>query len=203
MAEDLRYNPERLRAGVRANYRALAVDPRTIDQFDTGRHLAAKLGYHAANVDALPDRAVESFAGVANPFSLRTLPIGERIVDVGSGAGLDSFVAAIQAGPAGHVIGVDMTPEMFARPGPRQRSSVTATSSSARDWQSRFQSKTDGRTRSSPTASSTCARTSGRCSARSAGSCGQAGPAVRRYRQRPARLTGGVARYRPVVRPPD
>ena len=187
MAEDLRYNPERLRAGVRANYRALAVDPRTIDQFDTGRHLAAKLGYHAANVDALPDRAVESFAGVANPFSLRTLPIGERIVDVGSGAGLDSFVAAIQAGPAGHV----------------KRSSVTATSSSARDWQSRFQSKTDGRTRSSPTASSTCARTSGRCSARSAGSCGQAGPAVRRYRQRPARLTGGVARYRPVVRPPD
>ena len=64
-------------------------------------------------LDGLPDRAVESFAGVANPFSLRQLQAGERVVDVGSGAGFDSFVAAHQVGPSGRVVGIDMTPEML------------------------------------------------------------------------------------------
>ena len=64
---------------------------------------------------ALPDRAVESFAGVANPFSLRRLAAGEKVVDVGSGAGLDSFIAAGQVGPRGQVVGVEMTGEMLAR----------------------------------------------------------------------------------------
>jgi ubiquinone/menaquinone biosynthesis C-methylase UbiE len=63
----------------------------------------------------LPDAAVESFAGVANPFALRRLSKGERIVDVGSGAGFDSLVAADQVGPTGKVIGVDMTEEMLAK----------------------------------------------------------------------------------------
>jgi arsenite methyltransferase len=58
---------------------------------------------------------VESFAGVANPFSLRRLAPGEKVVDVGSGAGFDSFIAAGQVGPGGHVVGVDMTPEMLAK----------------------------------------------------------------------------------------
>jgi arsenite methyltransferase len=66
-------------------------------------------------VDALPDRAVESFAGVGNPFSLRRLAPGEKVVDVGSGAGFDSFVAAGQVGPTGQVVGVDMTAEMLAK----------------------------------------------------------------------------------------
>ena len=64
-------------------------------------------------VDTLPDRAVESFAGIGNPFSLRALERAERVVDVGSGAGFDSFVAAHQVGPDGAVIGVDMTAEML------------------------------------------------------------------------------------------
>ena len=66
-------------------------------------------------MDALPDRAVESFAGVGNPFSLRPLAPGEHVVDVGSGAGFDSFIAAGQVGPTGQVVGVDMTAEMLAK----------------------------------------------------------------------------------------
>ena len=81
--------------------------------FHTGRPLARMLGYDPAIVDALPDRAVESFAGVGNPFSLRTISSGERVVDVGSGAGFDSFVAASFVGGLGRVVGIDMTPEML------------------------------------------------------------------------------------------
>jgi arsenite methyltransferase len=81
----------------------------------TGRGLASRLGYEPAEVDALPDRAVESFAGVGNPFSLRRLAPSEKVVDVGSGAGFDSFIAAGQVGPTGQVVGVDMTAEMLTK----------------------------------------------------------------------------------------
>lgn len=74
-----------------------------------------RLGYGGEVVDRLPDRAVESFAGVGNPFSLRRLEPGERVVDVGSGAGFDSFIAATQVGPTGRVIGIEMTSEMIAK----------------------------------------------------------------------------------------
>ena len=79
--------------------------------------MAARLGYDQDAVDALPDRAVESFAGVANPFSLRRLAPGEQVVDVGSGAGFDSFIAAGQVGSNGRVVGVDMTAEMLKKSG--------------------------------------------------------------------------------------
>jgi arsenite methyltransferase len=102
-----------LRAHVRDKYRQVAAEPEGQYHFHTGRRLAARLGYDPADLDALPERAVESFAGVANPFSLRCLDTGEQVVDVGSGAGFDSFVAAGQVGSSGHVIGVDMTPEML------------------------------------------------------------------------------------------
>jgi arsenite methyltransferase len=104
-----------LRDQVREKYRAVAVEPDATYHFHTGRALATRLGYDATIVDALPDRAVESFAGVGNPFSLRTIPSGERVVDVGSGAGFDSFVAAHHVGPGGAVVGVDMTAEMLAK----------------------------------------------------------------------------------------
>ena len=104
-----------LREQVREKYRAVAVDPDATYHFHTGRSLADRLGYDPTIVDTLPDRAVESFAGVANPFSLRTIAPGERVVDIGSGAGFDSFVAAHHVGPAGEVVGIDMTDEMLAK----------------------------------------------------------------------------------------
>lgn len=104
-----------LRDQVKEKYREVAVDPGGEFHFHTGRPLAARLGYDLDAVAALPDRAVESFAGVGNPFSLRTLGRGEHVVDVGSGAGFDTFIAAGQVGPNGRVVGVDMTPEMLAK----------------------------------------------------------------------------------------
>jgi SAM-dependent methyltransferase len=106
---------EVLRSEVREKYRHVAVAPDERYHFHTGRPLAARLGYDTTIVEELPDAAVESFAGVANPFSLRDLQAGERVVDVGSGAGFDSFVAARQVGPTGRVVGVDMTAEMVSK----------------------------------------------------------------------------------------
>ena len=106
---------EALREEVKGKYREVATNPHGTFHFHTGRYLGHRLGYDDKLVDALPDVAVESFAGVANPFALRPLSPGERVVDVGSGAGFDSFVAARQVGPTGHVVGVDMTAEMLTK----------------------------------------------------------------------------------------
>src|SRR5436309_13381596 len=115
MAQDRPVDPDALRQQVRGKYREVALDPSASFHFHTGRGLASRLGYQADAVNTLPDRAVESFAGVGNPFSLRPLAPGEKVVDVGSGAGFDSFIAAGQVGPGGQVVGVDMTPEMLAK----------------------------------------------------------------------------------------
>ena len=104
-----------LREEVKNKYREVAIDPHGKHHFHTGRYLARHLGYDDDFVSSLPDAAVESFAGVGNPFSLQRLGQGERVVDVGSGAGFDSFVAADQVGPTGKVIGIDMTDEMLAK----------------------------------------------------------------------------------------
>jgi SAM-dependent methyltransferase len=108
-------DPDALRDEVRAKYREVAQSPRADFHFHTGRVAAQRCRYDMTPVDELPDVAVESFAGVANPFELRDIRPGERVVDVGSGAGFDSLLAAKATGPSGQVIGVDMTPEMLAK----------------------------------------------------------------------------------------
>jgi SAM-dependent methyltransferase len=104
-----------LREEVRKKYRDVAIRPNDKYHFHTGRPLAARLGYDSDAVNAMPNEAIESFAGVANPFSLRDLKPGERVVDLGSGAGFDCFIAAGKVGSTGHVVGVDMTEEMLAK----------------------------------------------------------------------------------------
>jgi arsenite methyltransferase len=108
-------DPDALRDEVRAKYREVAQSPRAEFHFHTGRVAAQRCRYDMTPVDELPDVAVESFAGVANPFELGDIRPGERVVDVGSGAGFDSLLAAKATGPSGQVIGVDMTPEMLAK----------------------------------------------------------------------------------------
>jgi arsenite methyltransferase len=115
MSTDVVMDGEALREEVRSKYREVATNPGGPFHFHTGRPLASRLGYNSAVVDALPDSAVESFAGVANPLSLRPVREGERVVDVGSGAGFDCFVAAHHVGPSGSVVGVDMTHEMLSK----------------------------------------------------------------------------------------
>jgi len=113
MTDELMVDAELLRAEVRQKYKEVAVDPHGDFHFHTGRPLAARLGYDDPVVGALPDVAVESFAGIANPFSLAPLVPGERVVDIGSGAGFDSFIAAGLVGETGAVVGIDMTSEML------------------------------------------------------------------------------------------
>ena len=115
MSNDVMVDPEALRQQVREKYAEVATDPDGKHHFHTGRFLARRLGYDPAWLDPLSDEAVESFAGVANPFSIHNLSPGERAVDIGSGAGFDSFIAAAQIGPEGMVIGVDMTEKMLEK----------------------------------------------------------------------------------------
>lgn len=106
---------ESLRAAIRAEYAAVADHPDQGFHFHTGAHLAAILGYPEEWIAALPASAVESMAGTGNPFALGDLRPGERVVDCGSGSGVDSLIASRLVGPDGSVIGVDMTPEMLAK----------------------------------------------------------------------------------------
>jgi arsenite methyltransferase len=103
---------DELRTQVQLKYAEVARTPEKGFHFHTGRPLAAMLDYPSELVDSLPDQVVESFAGVNNPFSPGDLKPGEVVLDVGSGAGFDSILAAHMVGPSGRVFGVDMTAEM-------------------------------------------------------------------------------------------
>jgi arsenite methyltransferase len=115
MAVDVGIDVETLKCEIKKTYAAVSEGPEKDFIFPTGRAWAADLGYPAELLARVPDSAVESFAGVANPFSLGPLAPGERVLDVGSGAGTDSLVAAQMVAPTGSVTGIDMTPEMLAK----------------------------------------------------------------------------------------
>ena len=104
-----------LREAIHTEYGHVAADPDRGFHFHTGRRLTRILGYDDAWFDGVPEGSIASFAGTGNPFSLGVLRAGERVVDVGCGAGIDSLIAARMVGPSGEVVGVDMTPAMLER----------------------------------------------------------------------------------------
>lgn len=104
---------DELRREVQEKYREVAADPTADYHFHTGRAHALRMGYPQSPLDELPDEATDAFAGVGNPFYWGLPQPGERVVDLGSGAGMDSFIAALSVGQEGCVVGVDMTPEMI------------------------------------------------------------------------------------------
>lgn len=104
-----------LREEVRKKYREVVDSPNAEFHFHTGRAHALRMGYPDSPLDQLPEEATEAFAGVANPFHWGLPRAGDKVIDLGSGAGMDSFLAVLSVGPDGHVIGIDMTPEMVER----------------------------------------------------------------------------------------
>lgn len=103
-----------LKSEIQKTYSAVSQEPDRDFIFPTGRVWAEDLEY-PPELSRVPESAVESFAGVANPFSLGRLAAGERVLDLGCGAGTDSLVAAQMVGSSGTVVGVDMTPAMLAK----------------------------------------------------------------------------------------
>ena len=114
MAAGIGVDLDLLKSEIKKTYASVSEEPGLDFVFPTGRAWAEDLGY-PPELSSVPESAAESFAGVANPFSLGRLAPGERVLDLGSGAGTDSLVAAQMVGPVGSVIGIDMTPEMLVK----------------------------------------------------------------------------------------
>jgi arsenite methyltransferase len=114
MAVDVEIDVELLKSEIKKTYASVSEEPGRDFIFPTGRDWAEDLRY-PPELTGVPDAAVESFAGVANPWELGRLDPGERVLDLGSGAGTDSLIAAQMVGEHGHVTGIDMTPEMLAK----------------------------------------------------------------------------------------
>jgi arsenite methyltransferase len=114
MAIDVEVDVDLLKSEIKKIYTSVSVEPERDFIFPTGRPWAEDLGY-PEELAKVPEAAVESFAGVANPWQLGRLAAGERVLDLGSGAGTDSLVAAQMVGEQGRVTGIDMTPAMLAK----------------------------------------------------------------------------------------
>ena len=100
---------------VKAMYRDVATDPHGEFHFEMGRSLAERLGYLPTELDAIPQEAIDSFAGVGYYFDRAKIQPGDTVVDLGSGSGTDSFIAARKVGPQGRVVGIDMTNEQLEK----------------------------------------------------------------------------------------
>jgi arsenite methyltransferase len=108
-------NPEDLEQKVKKMYRDVALHPRGDYHFEMGRPLAEKLGYEKNCLDLIPAASVESFAGVGYFCDITGFKEGESVLDLGSGSGMDSFIAALKVGKSGRVTGVDMTDEQLEK----------------------------------------------------------------------------------------
>src|SRR3954447_16323946 len=100
---------------VKSMYQEVALEPEHEFHFETGRALAERLGYPPEDLDRIPAGAIESFAGVGYFHDLAAIAPDDSVLDLGSGSGTDSFVAAIRTGPEGKVVGIDMTDEQLAK----------------------------------------------------------------------------------------
>ena len=109
------FDPKELETKVKAMYRSVAENPHGDFHFEMGRAMAERLGYPPADLDPIPEPAIESFAGVGYYFHLARLQDGETVLDLGSGSGMDTFFASLKVGRHGKVIGVDMTDEQLAK----------------------------------------------------------------------------------------
>ena len=113
--QELTINVEELRGKVRHVYQQVALEPHAEFHFETGRALAERLGYPREDLDQVPAAAIDSFAGVGYHIDLGHITPGDRVLDLGSGSGMDAFVAALHVGPTGTVLGLDMTDEQLAK----------------------------------------------------------------------------------------
>ena len=104
-----------LETKVKAMYRDVAENPHGEFHFEMGRALAERLGYRSADLDRIPSESIDSFAGVGYYFHLLGDIEGARVLDLGSGSGMDTFVASLLTGPAGTVVGLDMTDSQRAK----------------------------------------------------------------------------------------
>lgn len=109
------FDPNELETKVKAMYRSVAENPHGEFHFEMGRAMAERLGYLPADLDRIPPESIESFAGVGYYFHLAAIKEGETVVDLGSGSGMDAFIAGLKVGAGGKVIGVDMTDEQRAK----------------------------------------------------------------------------------------
>jgi arsenite methyltransferase len=114
MAVDVGIDVQLLKSEIKKTYASVSDEPERDFIFPTGRPWAEDLGY-PPELAQVPDSAAESFAGVANPWQLGRLAPGEHVLDLGSGAGTDSLIAAQMVGAEGRVTGIDMTPQMLAK----------------------------------------------------------------------------------------
>jgi len=115
MTTSARVDRNELEAKVKEVYRGVALEPHGDFRFEIGRALVERLGYPAPDLERIPGAAIDSFAGVGYHLGLASLTEGESVLDLGSGSGMDTFLAALKVGPAGTVVGVDMTDEQRAK----------------------------------------------------------------------------------------
>ena len=109
-------NADEVREEVRKGYTRVAEQASTCSggALPHAAEVGRKIGYTETQLESVPDGA-NLGVGCGNPTAIDTLRPGEVVVDLGSGAGMDAFLAAKQVGPTGHVIGVDMTDAMLAK----------------------------------------------------------------------------------------
>jgi arsenite methyltransferase len=115
VAQKIDVDTDTLRKAIQDEYKEVAEDPNKGFHFHTGRKLTKIVGYKDEWLKSIAESAIESFAGTRNPISMGANAGGEKVVDIGSGGGIDSLVAARMVGPDGEVVGIDMTPAMLEK----------------------------------------------------------------------------------------